>query len=217
MPRAEVPDAEHTLNIDVTNAGGALVQEHAHPHAPAAAAPVEVTEPVQQLHEMLVSNLGRVLDLFRSLDEDCSGLLNKAEFCRALPLLGLPDEDDTAGKLFCALDIDCSGTIDYRELHQALPRRAGDVDGKDDVLLAQAQMNTLADERSLEPSEMQVEELVDGVDDVSGRLGLMDRGPVPVPTRIAISRATSAPAAITCSATPRDHAGRAEDVFGDAE
>eukprot|EP00966_Prymnesium_polylepis_P141487 3267500-Prymnesium_polylepis.1 len=43
----------------------------------------------QQLRDALMVNAVRVIDLFREWDEDGNGAVDKFEFRRALPLLGL--------------------------------------------------------------------------------------------------------------------------------
>ena len=96
--------------------------------AASSAAPI-----IEQLREALVSNLARVLDLFRGLDHDGSGLISKSEFRKAVPSLGLGVDTQAADSLFEALDGNNSGSVEYTELKRLLRRRAGDSAGDDGV------------------------------------------------------------------------------------
>ena len=51
---------------------------------------------VEQIQKALRRGFGRVVDVFRAWDEDSSGTIDKHEFRRALPLLGLQLERQTA-------------------------------------------------------------------------------------------------------------------------
>ena len=65
----------------------------------------------------LDANFGRVSDLFRDLDVNGDNMVSKAEFRKALPLLGVPHAGDAeCDKLFDEVDVDGSGRIDYREV-----------------------------------------------------------------------------------------------------
>ena len=103
----------------------------------------EATEPskpsnviLTALRRALLRDMGRVLDLFRSLDLDGNGVVTRAEFRAVLPMLlqrmahelktkvvelplasSLEDEMD---EIFTSLDTDGSGHIEYRELNAAL-------------------------------------------------------------------------------------------------
>ena len=62
------------------------------------------TSLADQLREALAANLGRTIDLFREWDADGSGWVDKAEFARAVSLLGLVAERDASDALFDELD-----------------------------------------------------------------------------------------------------------------
>ena len=74
----------------------------------------------------LVSNMERVIDLFRDLDENGDGMVSKKEFRHALPMLGLTEgpfstvTDETVDEMFDAIDTDGSGSIAYSELKKKL-------------------------------------------------------------------------------------------------
>ena len=78
---------------------------------------------IEQLREALSKSFTRVIDLFKDWDDDGNGMVNKTEFRRVLPMLGLKVERDVAEQLFESFDADGSGEIDYKELHHHL--RAG--------------------------------------------------------------------------------------------
>jgi Ca2+-binding EF-hand superfamily protein len=60
------------------------------------------------------------------VDEDKSGKIEKAEFCKAVQSLGFSDITDIqAGKVFDSLDDNHSGTIEYKELNEMLRRGTG--------------------------------------------------------------------------------------------
>ena len=75
-----------------------------------------------QLRDALTEQAVRVIDLFREWDEDGDGEVSKAEFRRAMPLLGLDVPRDEIDKLFDEWDPDGSGTIELRELNKFLRR-----------------------------------------------------------------------------------------------
>ena len=62
-----------------------------------------------QLGDYLRSNRGRVLDLFRSWDEDEGGSVSLDEFRRAMKLLGVEAHQDVVDDLFTKFDTDRSG------------------------------------------------------------------------------------------------------------
>ena len=78
---------------------------------------------ITQLRQALGANFGRVVDLFRDLDEDGNGSVSRSEFRSVLPMLGLQVHREDADAFFDTLDTDRSGGIDYDELHNKL--RAG--------------------------------------------------------------------------------------------
>jgi Ca2+-binding EF-hand superfamily protein len=77
------------------------------------------------LREALAANAVRVLDLFRDWDEDGSGLIDRDEFFKAMPTLGIHVSRPEADELFAAFDADGSGNIEYRELDKLLRRKPG--------------------------------------------------------------------------------------------
>lgn len=86
-----------------------------------------VDDVADQLRELLAHNLKRVVDLFRSWDEDESGTIEKREFRNALRNLGLDENDEDIDGLFDEFDDDLSGHLDYNELNKKLRKRA-DID-----------------------------------------------------------------------------------------
>ena len=73
----------------------------------------------------LSANAVRVVDLFREWDADGNGVVTKAEFRKAMPLLGLkdvPKKDIDA--VFDSFDPDGSGELEMKELEKLLKRRA---------------------------------------------------------------------------------------------
>ena len=44
---------------------------------------------IDQLRNALASNFGRVVDLFKDWDDDGNGMVNRTEFRKVLPMLGL--------------------------------------------------------------------------------------------------------------------------------
>ena len=72
----------------------------------------------------------RVIDLFHEWDENGDGLVSRAEFYKALPLLGIDASRKEADSLFNSWDPDESGSITFQELSRALrPAHASD-DGR---------------------------------------------------------------------------------------
>ena len=65
----------------------------------------------------------RVVDILRQFDDDDTGVIDAAEFSKALRELGLRDASDAdLGAIFESFDPDGSGEIDFRELHDLLVR-----------------------------------------------------------------------------------------------
>ena len=75
-----------------------------------------------QLRDILANESVRVVDLFRDWDEDGNGLIDKAEFRKAMPLLGVSMAAEAADALFDSWDVDGSGEIEYGELNKLLRR-----------------------------------------------------------------------------------------------
>ena len=78
-----------------------------------------------QLRDILAKESVRVVDLFRDWDEDGNGLIDKNEFRRAMPLIGITMAADAADALFDSWDVDGSGQIEYSELNKLLRRTVG--------------------------------------------------------------------------------------------
>ena len=75
-----------------------------------------------QMRTALKKNLARVIDLFRQVDTDESGMIDGPEFVKAIADFGIKAEEAAITALFVSFDPDDSGTIEYRELHQLLVR-----------------------------------------------------------------------------------------------
>ena len=74
----------------------------------------------EQLRAYLSSNLSRVIDLLREWDEDEDGYVDRAEFRKALPALGLAIDRQGADELYDTFDADGSGLITLEELTRQL-------------------------------------------------------------------------------------------------
>ena len=72
----------------------------------------------------------RVIELFRDMDLDGDGLIDRKEFRRGMTALGLDVPRAMVDALFDSWDPDGSGSIDQRELNKML-RRGGDPTGLD--------------------------------------------------------------------------------------
>jgi Ca2+-binding EF-hand superfamily protein len=79
----------------------------------------------EQLRAYLSSNLSRVIDLLREWDEDEDGYVDRSEFRKALPALGLAIDRQGADELYDTFDADGSGLITLDELTRQL-RPAGE-------------------------------------------------------------------------------------------
>jgi hypothetical protein len=67
----------------------------------------------------------RVIDMFREWDENGDGTVSKAEFQRAMPMLGLHAPREEVGLLFDSWDPDGSGLLEIAELTRILKRAGG--------------------------------------------------------------------------------------------
>ena len=75
------------------------------------------------IREMLDEHKARVVDLFRQFDDDSSGLLDFAEFNKAMTELGMKGVPiEAMAAVFASFDPDQSGTIEYRELFDAIKK-----------------------------------------------------------------------------------------------
>ena len=85
-----------------------------------------VTDQTQQeLREKLMKNALKLGDMFKKWDEDGSGTINRKEWHKALPLIGISTTKDQIDKLFDYLDDDGSGEISYTELRAKLKQKSG--------------------------------------------------------------------------------------------
>ena len=82
----------------------------------------EGADVAQQLRDVLSENAVRVIDLFREWDEDGSGYVDKREFRKAMPLLGLEVPRRDIDDLFDEWDPDGSGMLELKELTKRLRR-----------------------------------------------------------------------------------------------
>ena len=74
----------------------------------------------QQLADALRKNSARVIDLFRSWDENGDGEVSRAEFQKAMPALGLEVPKKDINDLFDSWDKDGGGALGLRELQKIL-------------------------------------------------------------------------------------------------
>jgi len=74
----------------------------------------------ERVGEAFKANAGRILDLFHEVDTNGDGVLSRAEFKRALPVLGLMIEQAEADKLFDWFDDDASGEITFDEFYRII-------------------------------------------------------------------------------------------------
>ena len=74
------------------------------------------------LRSALVEQAQRVIDLFKSWDQDGDGTITKGEFRKALPELGLWAKPEDVDELFDSFDTDGGGSISFRELNRMLRR-----------------------------------------------------------------------------------------------
>ena len=63
-----------------------------------------------------------MIDLFREWDENNDGMIQRSEFRKALPMLGLHASRSEIDGLFDVFDADASGEISFRELNRQLRR-----------------------------------------------------------------------------------------------
>ena len=92
----------------------------------------EALSPAQQISQILSKNAIRVMDLFRQWDADESGSVGKAEFRKAMGVLGFDVPRAEIDGLFDAWDTSGDGAIDFRELNKHLRRRDVHIDAHDE-------------------------------------------------------------------------------------
>ena len=73
-----------------------------------------------QIREALKDSLGRMSDLFRAIDDDGTGTLDRREFVTALQVLGL--KGPQLMTLFDAFDVDGSGEIEWSEMSRIIKK-----------------------------------------------------------------------------------------------
>eukprot|EP00966_Prymnesium_polylepis_P290371 6707416-Prymnesium_polylepis.1 len=73
-----------------------------------------------KIGEAFKANASRIVDLFHEYDINRDGVLQKDEFKRALPMLGLMISSDEADKLFDWYDEDHSGELTLEEFTRIL-------------------------------------------------------------------------------------------------
>ena len=76
-----------------------------------------------QLSDAMAAKHLRVIDIFREWDDDNNGLVSKAEFRKAMPMLGLDVTLKKLDTLFDSWDKDGSGVIELKELNQLLRQK----------------------------------------------------------------------------------------------
>ena len=74
----------------------------------------------EQLRSYLTANFSRVIDLLRQWDEDEDGYVDRSEFRKALPALGLAIDRHGADELYDSFDADGDGLITLEELSRQL-------------------------------------------------------------------------------------------------
>ena len=77
------------------------------------------------LREMLKRTNTRVLDFFRLIDEDNSGIIAKKEWCKAFIEIGPDFPPAIVALTFDEFDPDKSGEIEYKEMNAMLRKGAG--------------------------------------------------------------------------------------------
>lgn len=92
----------------------------------------EALSPAVQISRILSKNAVRVMDLFRQWDADESGTVGKAEFRKAMGVLGFDVPRAEMDRLFDSWDTSGDGAIDFRELNKLLRRRDVHIDAHDE-------------------------------------------------------------------------------------
>ena len=113
--------AEEAAAGEATAAKAPEEPEAADTEAPASGD--DLARRLQMLRAALSDSFARVIDIFREWDDDGNGSIDKREFRKVLPVLGVTIERAEADALFDSFDSDGSGSIDYTELNARL--RAG--------------------------------------------------------------------------------------------
>ena len=72
----------------------------------------------------LRTKLARVVDAFRQLDDDMSGVIDEKEFAKGLREMGLSAPEVVMKSIFTTFDTDGSGQVSYSEMDKLLRRSA---------------------------------------------------------------------------------------------
>ena len=75
----------------------------------------------EEIRTLLSQNVVRVMDLFTEWDENNDHVVSKAEFRKAMTLLGVTASRPHVDAVFDFFDVDRSGTITYTELVRSNP------------------------------------------------------------------------------------------------
>ena len=84
----------------------------------------------EQIKRALQLNATRVMDLFRSWDENGDGQVSCAEFHHAMAILGLEVPAESIDELFAGWDADGGGTLEFYELSKILRGPVADLPTK---------------------------------------------------------------------------------------
>ena len=102
------------------------------------------------IRDAMGNKLLRVIDVFRQLDDDNSGMIDGVEFAKGISEMGLVGASPEAiGALFASFDPDGNELLEYDELHEILVRSAQDypelppleLDAKNPIALRKAPLN----------------------------------------------------------------------------
>ncbi|MDC0525843.1 EF-hand domain-containing protein [bacterium] len=126
--QSELPDAGSQRNIAITAhqkreyRRGGVLEDKLSLDAESLSG-TSASELTGQLRDLLVRHRARVMDLFRTWDEDGSGIIDRKEFRLALRGLGVRVPNAAADALFDTFDVDHSGELDYREVNKHLRQK----------------------------------------------------------------------------------------------
>ena len=128
-------------------------------------AQVEAEEKEDPLHcvfsrvrELLQANLTRVIDMFRSMDTNGDGVLEKKEMSMGLGNLGFTLTKGEMTNLWHAFDKDNSGSVEYKELYQILRDSVKDsVDAEELLDNGEGSKNMTAKERRQREYQLRVQ------------------------------------------------------------
>ena len=120
-------DTTNTALVDYRALGATLIK-----FTPKPAPPPPSKAMQEKLKDALGTRLNEMVDLFKKWDIDGNGLIDKAEFRKAVAALGVQYDDEIVDAVFEGYDADGSGEMEYKEyvrysLRDALARSAGRV------------------------------------------------------------------------------------------